>query len=309
MSFKFDSLMRILNMLDRKEKVTVQSLMNDLDISQRSTYRYVTTLKDADFPISYDREKDTYTFEEGYSLSKPDLTVEEILAFSLARKLLGNFGPGMENTLDQIEKKISTKKSGVLKNVIFSHEDFSAKVGEYLFSIHQAIQNFQKLELIYSALYSGEVTRRKVNPYYLFYQDDLWHFRGYCNLRKDFRTFALDRILSMKILDEYFVPERIPQEDELAGAFGTFIDGEPVDVVLRFDEEIKPYILRKKWHQSQNEKLLDDGRLELTFTVNGIEGIKQWIYKWLPYVEIVEPEELKATLLEDLARAVEKNRI
>ena len=111
MSYKFDSLIRILNMLDRKEKVTVQSLMDDLSISERSTYRYMTTLKDADFPISFDREKGAYTFEEGYSLSKPDLTLEEILAFSLAKKFLGNFGPGMEATLDQIEKKISLKKS------------------------------------------------------------------------------------------------------------------------------------------------------------------------------------------------------
>ena len=308
MSFKFDSLMRILNMLDRKERVTVQSLMDDLNISERSTYRYVTTLKDADFPISFDREKGTYTFEEGYSLSKPDLSLEEILAFSLARKMLGNFGPGMESTLDQIEKKISMKKQDTLKNIIFSREDFSAKVGEYLFSIHQAARNFQKIEIVYRALYSDEVTRRKVNPYYLFYQDDLWHFRGYCHLRKDFRTFALDRIELMKLLNEHFVPERIPQEDELAGAFGTFIDGEPVKVTLRFDEDIKPHITRKKWHQSQREKHLPDGRIELTFSVNGIEGIKQWVYKWLPYVEVVEPEELKVELLEDLASAIEKNR-
>lgn len=307
MSYKFDSLMRILNILDRKERATVQSLMDDLGISERSAYRYMTTLKDADFPISFDREKGTYTFEEGYSLSKPDLTLEEILAFSLARKLLGNFGPGMESTLDQIEKKISIKKSETLKNIIFSHEDFSAKVGEYLFSIHQAARDFQKIELVYRSLYSDEVTKRKVNPYYLFFQDDLWHFRGYCNLRKGFRTFALDRIESMKLLDEHFVPERIPQEDELAGAFGTYIDGEPVKVVLRFDEEIKPYILRRKWHQSQKEKLLHDGRVELTLTVNGIEGIKQWVYKWLPYVEIIKPEELKVILLEDLTRAIEKN--
>lgn len=308
MSFKFDSLMRILNMLDRKERVTVQSLMDDLNISERSTYRYVTTLKDADFPISFDREKGTYTFEEGYSLSKPDLSLEEILAFSLARKMLGNFGPGMESTLDQIEKKISMKKQDTLKNIIFSREDFSAKVGEYLFSIHQAVRNFQKIEIVYRALYSDEVTRRKVNPYYLFYQDDLWHFRGYCHLRKDFRTFALDRIELMKLLNEHFVPERIPQEDELAGAFGTFIDGEPVKVTLRFDEDIKPHITRKKWHQSQREKLLPNGRIELTFSVNGIEGIKQWAYKWLPYVEVVEPEELKVELLEDLTKAIEKNR-
>ncbi len=45
--------------------------------------------------------------------------------------------------------------------------------------------------------------------------------------------------------------------------------------------------------QSQRERELKDGRLELRFRVNGLEGITHWIYRWLPYVEVVSPKELK----------------
>ena len=83
------------------------------------------------------------------------------------------------------------------------------------------------------------------------------------------------------------------------------LDGEPVEVVLRFDAEIKPYVLRKKWHESQKEKELKDG-VELRFKVNGIEGIKQWIYKWLPHVEVVEPRELKEDIKKELKEAMKK---
>jgi len=55
MSNKFDSLMIILNKLDWNEKVTVYSLMNDIEVSERRVHRYLQTLQVADFPIYYDR--------------------------------------------------------------------------------------------------------------------------------------------------------------------------------------------------------------------------------------------------------------
>jgi predicted DNA-binding transcriptional regulator YafY len=306
-SYKFDSLIQILNILDRKEKVTVQSLMDDLRIAERSVYRYITTLRNADIPITYDREKGTYAFDQGYSLSRPDLSTEEILAFSLARKLLGNLGPGMGNTLDKMQNKLSIKKTEPFKHIVIAPEEMPEKVGLYLVSLHQAAKNFQRIDLVYKALYSDEMTKRQVDPYYLFFQEDFWYFRGYCHLRKEFRTFALDRIASMKLLDHYFVPQRIPAEEEIAGTFGSYVDGDPVEVVLRFDEEIKPHVLRRKWHNTQRDKALDDGRLEFVFTVNGLEGIKQWIYKWLPHVEVVSPQELRDILIDDLTGALAKH--
>ncbi|MEK7333449.1 MAG: HTH domain-containing protein, partial [Nitrospirota bacterium] len=99
MSYKFDSLITILRKLDSREKVTVHSLMDELEISERSAYRYIQTLQVAGFPITFDRKKESYIFSERFKLGKPDITVEETLALSLAKRLLGNFGTGMEKSL------------------------------------------------------------------------------------------------------------------------------------------------------------------------------------------------------------------
>ncbi len=303
MSYKFDSLIMILNKLDSKEEVTVHSLMNDLEMSQRTIYRYIQTLQIAGFPIIYDREKESYVFSEGYSLRKPKLSVEETLTLALSKKLLKNFGPDIEKSLDSIEEKLSVKNADIPKHIVLTAEEMPAFVGANLGIIHQARTNYQRIEIVYRALYSDEETVRKVDPYYLFFQDGFWHLRGYCHLREGLRTFALDRIISVKILNEYFIPQNISPEDELSGAFGTMVDGEPVEVVLRFNADIKPYVLRKKWHKSQKERELKDGSLEMTFTVNGIDGIKPWIYQWLPHVEVVEPKELKRLVAKDLKEA------
>jgi len=293
MSFKFDSLITILKKLDERETVTVHSLMNDLEIKERSVYRYMLTLQTAGFPISYDRKKQSYVFSDNYSLGKPNLTPEETLALALSKNFLKNFGETMEKSIDTIQEKLSVKKAEMPKHIILGLESIPPTVGSYLEAIHGAIKEYKRLEITYRTLYSDKETTRKVDPYYLFFREGFWHLRGYCDLREDFRTFVLDRIISLRTLDEHFLPKPISFEEELAGSFGTFIDGEEVEVILRFDPPIKPYILRKKWHQSQKTTELKNGQLEVRFRVNGIKGIKGWIYQWIPHVHIIEPEELR----------------
>ena len=72
MSYKFDSLMLILNKLDGKEKVTVDSLKEELGVTERTIFRYLNTIQAAGFPIVFDKEQGGYQFMEGYSLKRPE---------------------------------------------------------------------------------------------------------------------------------------------------------------------------------------------------------------------------------------------
>jgi len=307
MSFKFDSLMIILNKIDSGELVTVQSLSDEFGVGKRSIFRYINTLQVAGYPIYYDRQKERYSFSEGYTMKKPGLSVEESLALALSKKVMSGYGSGIEKGLQGIEEKLAGQKTAASKTYIFSTGNPAPNAVQHIGVIHQAIVNFQRLELVYTALYSKEKTCRKVDPYYLFFEDSFWYLRGYCRLREEFRTFALDQIRSLKILSEHFVPENISPEEELSGTFGTFVDGEPVEVVLRFQPEIKSQVLRKKWHPSQKEKQLKDGSLELKFTVNGWDGIKPWIYRWLPWVTVVCPKELKELVKKEITQALSQD--
>jgi hypothetical protein len=67
----------------------------------------------AGFPIEYDRARQTYVFGEGYTLRRPNLTVEEMLAFALAKHLLGSFGPGATGVCDGVDNAAERcRKSG-----------------------------------------------------------------------------------------------------------------------------------------------------------------------------------------------------
>jgi predicted DNA-binding transcriptional regulator YafY len=306
MSYKFDSLMLILKKLDGREKVTVDLLKEDLGVTERTIFRYMNTLQAAGFPVVFDKEQGGYRFMEGYGLKRPDLDLEETLALGISRKMMAGMGSGWEDSMKRIEEKLSVNKSGLPRHIVLSGRSLPEEVAGHIGTIHKSITNFQKIKMTYRPLYSDEKTKRKVDPYYLFFEEDFWYFRGYCHLREEVRTFALDRILTLKILEEHFIPRNIAPEEELSGAFGTVVDGEPVEIVLRFDVESRPYLQRKRWHESQRERILKDGRLELRFTVNGLEGITPWIYRWLPHVEVISPKILREGVKEELKQALKK---
>jgi len=308
MSYKYDSLITILNRIDSGARVTKHMLMDELELKERTIFRYIKTLQVAGFPIYYDRKRETYAFIDGYSLRKPNISVGEALALALAKIVLKGFSEGVESSIESIEKKLAVNKRITTSHIHIKTEEPSRQVSEYLHDINDAILNHQRLELEYTALSTQETTVRKVDPYYLFYHDGIWHLRAYCHMREELRLFALDRIEKLKILREYFVPMMISQDEELIWSFGNYVDGDPMRVVLRFDREIKDHVLRKKWHPSQQTQELKDGTLEMQLSINGPGGIGEWIHRWIPYVEVVEPKSLRKQLALDLKRALEKNR-
>jgi predicted DNA-binding transcriptional regulator YafY len=306
MSFKFDSMMVILNRIDSGGQVTVDSLKEELGVSERTVHRYLETLQLSGYPLYYDRQQERYRFPEGYSLKRPGFDAEEFLAFALARKVLKAFGPEFEERLARIAHKIGLQRADPQPRILV-REGEPPQGGDYLEQLNRAALDFQRVEFSYRALSSRSETRRKAEPDYLFYQEGLWYLRAYCCLREDFRTFALDRMKALQVLKEHFVPRQRSGDEELALSFGGFLDGEPADVMLIFDPEIREYIQRHRWHPSQEERALPDGRLEVRFRVNGLEGISRWIYRWLPWVEVRAPKALRKKVSEDLAHALAKH--
>ncbi len=307
MSYKFDSLIIILNKLDSGETVTVNSLINELEVSQRTVHRYIRTLRVAGFPINYIRAQDSYSFEDGYSLRRTNLATDEILAFALAKKMLHNLGTGIGQSLTSIESKLCVGETQLPRHIILKPEPPSFEMRSYLTDIHNAIMNFQKIKVTYDALHSNKESSRTIMPHYLFFSDDFWYLRGYCEDAEAFRTFALDRMKSLEVLNENFIPKNITPEEELSSSFGAWLDGKTQEIVLIFDEEVKSQVLRRKWQQNQQEKELKDGRLEIKFIVKGLGEIKKWIYQWIPHVEVKKPLALRRSFYSDLKMTLERN--
>jgi predicted DNA-binding transcriptional regulator YafY len=75
-----------------------------------------------------------------------------------------------------------------------------------LASLRTAIDIRQKAWLQYTAG-EGEQTERTVRPLGLFFWGYTWSLTAWCEMRQDFRSFRLDRIDGMRLLDERFLEE------------------------------------------------------------------------------------------------------
>ncbi len=75
-----------------------------------------------------------------------------------------------------------------------------------LMQLRAATESRQKLRLHYLDL-GGTASERIVRPLACFFWGPVWTVAAWCELREDFRSFRVDRIQDLTLLDERFRDE------------------------------------------------------------------------------------------------------
>jgi len=81
-------ILSLLSLLHHNQSVTRKQIMTTCGISERSAYRYVTRLSEANIPIYFDSASRGYRLTRALSLSAEYLSVSDILLIRTALKLL-----------------------------------------------------------------------------------------------------------------------------------------------------------------------------------------------------------------------------
>ncbi len=133
----------------------------------------------------YDKEKGTYAFENAFRLKKARLNMDETLALAMARKMLGTLGETFERALESLERKVldvSFPCRELLPSsaLVLPCGDKGEKtdVSKLLMALTKSCVDHSFVWISYQSLYSGEETRRDVEPSYLFFSPDcFWNLR------------------------------------------------------------------------------------------------------------------------------------
>jgi predicted DNA-binding transcriptional regulator YafY len=88
----------------------------------------------------------------------------------------------------------------------------------------------------------------------------------------------------------------------MAESFGTIRGDGDFHVALRFTQAYAGLIAEKEWHASQVVEPQPDGSLILRLHVNDLRLIKRWVMYWGAECEVVEPEELRSLVLQEINR-------
>jgi predicted DNA-binding transcriptional regulator YafY len=213
-------LLTILNLLESHEEMTGKELARRLEVEPRTIRRYITMLQELGIPVEAERGRaGAYFLRPGYTMPPLMLSSEEAFAVALSLRLAQEtalFGAGilLEGASAKIERVLPEALRRDVQAVIASLSMETnlvptiATSARVIQTLTNACYQHQSVTLQHQA-FDGELTERVIDPYGVVYRLGRWYVVGYCHLREELRTFRLDRIITVQVLDTCFEPQAI----------------------------------------------------------------------------------------------------
>ena len=208
-----ERLLQLMQTLRRhRQPVTGQALASELGISLRTLYRDIASLQGQGAHIEGEAGLG-YVLRPGFVLPPLMFSEVEIEALVLGSRWVAERG---DTRLGEAAKNALAKITAVLPPELRHEVESSALlVGPasqstpadlLLFQIRTALRAERKLQVGYRDV-KGEETVRMIWPCAVGFFDRCLVMVAWCELRRDFRHFRIDRIGSLCILEERY-PER-----------------------------------------------------------------------------------------------------
>ncbi|MBN1569788.1 MAG: WYL domain-containing protein [Acidobacteria bacterium] len=285
----------------------VQSLPEDYACHPRTIRRDLQALEAA-FPLYTDRVEGQVRWKlvDGFSRAPAlQFSSTELMALVFTRDLAKPLeGTPIKDSLDSALAKVTAALPPAAEEYVRNlHGWFSAGIGshknyrehrEIIDQLARAIAKKRTVEMRYYTAERDRTSRRKVDPYHIWYTSGALYLIGHCHVRKDVRLFAVDRILSLTITN---LPCQMPLgfnvEEYVRTALVVMRGGPEIDVELLFDRKTSSWAKDRIWHPSQKAVLNKDGCLTLQLQVADTPELVGWILSFGPGVTVIKPAELQ----------------
>jgi predicted DNA-binding transcriptional regulator YafY len=205
----------VLALLQAHGRMSGPELAERLEVNVRTLRRYIIMLQDLGIPIEAERGRNgAYILSAGFKLPPMMFTNEEALALTVgllsARRLnLADTDRAVESALAKLERVMPLDLRGRVRALTEtitldpSPTSSAAPTEVVLSTMSSAAQLRRRVHIRYHP-HKGEDTEREVDPYGLTYYQHRWYVAGYCHLRQDLRSFRLDRVMHVSMLDAGF---------------------------------------------------------------------------------------------------------
>jgi predicted DNA-binding transcriptional regulator YafY len=202
----------LLELLQAAPGLTGPDLAARLEVDERTVRRYAVRLSELGVPVQAERGRHGgYRLLPGYKLPPLMLTDDEAVVVALGTLAAGRLGlTGSAESVDGALAKIHRVLPDALRRRVEALEetlDFTSSArqgapvkGETVLVLADAIRRRRRLRMTYRA-FSGDQTRRELSPHGLVVHSGRWYLAGYDHLREDLRTFRVDRMLRLRVLD------------------------------------------------------------------------------------------------------------
>ncbi len=204
---KAERMFRLALLLKRGRVVRALDLARELRVSERTIYRDVQSLVLAGVPIEGEAGVG-YVLRRGMELPPLVFTPDEARSLTLGARMVRAWGdPALEESAVRVLEKVrAVAPEGLQRDLddptlMVPGFHVSHDVRATLGLARRAIGDQRKLKFGYVRA-DGERTERTVWPLGLMYWGQTWSLGAWCEMRKDFRSFRIDRMYFVKMLKQ-----------------------------------------------------------------------------------------------------------
>ena len=246
---------KIDQLLTERRLLTFKDLLAELEVSPATLKRDLDYMRSRlHAPIIWDRGAGGYRFEkvfsaDGGAYELPGLwfSAQEIHALLTRQHLLtgidagGLLGPHVAPLLARLEGLLGSAEGcqeEIRKRVKILGATARRLAPAHFAVIGSALIRRQRLRLRYFARSTGDITAREVSPQRLVHYRENWYLDAWCHTREAVRSFSVDAIEQVQLID-------VPAHDvdaalldlELGAGYGIFSGATVQWATLRFSAE------------------------------------------------------------------------
>jgi predicted DNA-binding transcriptional regulator YafY len=317
---------RIDQLLQDRGVVSRDVFLDELEVSLATFKRDLEYMRDRyNAPIVWDAEADGYRYDKqagaGPRFALPGLWFNEGEAFALVmmEHLLssldhgGLIGPHIAPLRARLAAILGTGEAPAaevrkrIRLLAFAPRKLPLQFFE---EIGRATMKRLRMHIVYYARSSDRTSERDVSPQRLVHYRGNWYLDAWCHLRNDLRTFSIDGIQRLELLDASAREVSIKSlEDFLATSYGIIRSGDGVDwAKLRFSAERARWVGSEVWHPDQRGVFDPAGRYTLELPYRDDRELLLEILKHGGGVEVLAPEALRTKVREAHLEAAQMNR-
>jgi predicted DNA-binding transcriptional regulator YafY len=300
-------LITLIMLLQREPNQKAAQLAKRLGVSVRTVHRYFTMLDEMGIPIYSERgPHGGFSMVRGYKMPPLVLTPDEAVAIYLGTSLVDQMWgrlyrepargalAKLENLLpDEQRSEVAWARRSLTATGM--HRIRPETLETELDTLRRAIREERPVRMLYGGLDAPEPSYRDVEPYGLAHGAGWWYLVGHCRLRKAMRTFRVDRIQELALLNETF---EMPGDFDLHAHLAAGFPGRPeVRMLLRFAPEAKGIALHNLavW-ETVDER--PDGSVVVALSVPDPTWGASTALSFGPLVTVLEPEAVRDMVAE-----------
>jgi len=320
-----ERLYRLKSWLDSGRCLSKDFLLNELEISLATLKRDIAHLRDRmNAPVVFDQalggwrlDKTAAAIGTQYELPGLWLSAEEIHALLTMQHLLGHLdaggllGPHIEpltKRLTQMLDKGAQLGADLAKRIRVQTVGARRVHLPHFQAVGTALLRRQRLVIDYHGRSRNQAHEREVSPQRLIHYRDNWYLDAWCHWRQALRSFSVDSINAVRVLDKAATDVADAELDTVLGAgYGIFAGCELQWAELRFSPVRARWVAAESWHPRQIGRFEPNGCYLLRLPYADPRELVMDVLRHVPEVEVVAPPQLRAAVREKLCIALARS--